>query len=206
MTDNELSSTNIPQSDTAQPIPHWSGHRRRGQIARMPKAIRKRLNEMIEDGVPYLDIIQSLGPDGKDLTEDKLSKWRNSGYREWLEECRLTDAIRARYEFAETLVTEAGDPEHASRAVLHTMAVHLCHMLTEMDPNAIRGSLLSDSDKFSRFVNAMVRLAEGSIKCEQHQNKVEDRAAEIAKAKLPRERPGISDEALAIAEAKLRLM
>jgi hypothetical protein len=35
----------------------------------MPKAIRNRLNEMIDDGVPYLDIIQRLGPDGKDLTD-----------------------------------------------------------------------------------------------------------------------------------------
>jgi hypothetical protein len=52
----------------------------------------------------------------------------------------------------------------------------------------------------------MVRLAEGSIKCEQHQNKVEDREAEIAKAKLPRERPGISSEALARAEQLLHLM
>jgi hypothetical protein len=172
----------------------------------MPKAIRTRLNEMIDDGVPYLDIIQRLGPDGKDLTEDKLSKWRNTGYREWLEECRLTDAMRARYEFAETLVTEAGDPEHASRAVLHTMAVHICHMLADMDPEGIRQSLLSDSDKFSRFVNAMVRLAEGSIKCEEHKTKADDREAQITKAALPPEKRGISDEALAAAERKLRLL
>ena len=189
----------------ARTTPH-SDHRRRGLIARMPKAIRHRLNTMIEDGVPYHDLIQRLGPDGKDLSEDMLSKWRNTGHREWLEECRLTDAIRARYEFAQTIVTEAGNPEHASRAVLHTMAVHLCHMLADMDPESLRHSLLSDSDKFSRFVNAMVRLAEGSIKCGEHHTQVEDREAAIAKANLPCERLGISSEALAIAEEKLRLL
>ena len=183
-------------------------HRRRtGQIARLPKSVRDHLNEMIQDGVPYLDIIQKLGPDGQGLTEDMLSKWKNGGYQEWLQECRLTDAMRARYEFAHNLVTEAGDPQQASRAVLHTMAANLCYMLAETDPAALRESLLSDSDKFSRFVHAMVRLSEGSIKCEQHQSQEEDRQAQKAKTAIPlHERGGISDEALARAEEKLRLM
>ena len=50
-------------------------HRRRtGQIARLPKSVRDHLNEMIQDGVPYLDIIQKLGPEGQGLTEDMLTR------------------------------------------------------------------------------------------------------------------------------------
>src|SRR6185503_6768810 len=102
LTTNEILTLNAPAHPT---------HRRRtGQIARLPKSVRDHLNETIQDGVPYLDIIQKLGPEGQGLTEDMLSKWKNSGYREWLQECRLTDAMRARYELAHTLVTEAGDP------------------------------------------------------------------------------------------------
>jgi hypothetical protein len=187
-------------------MPILSHRRRTGLVARLPKAVRDHLNEMIQDGVPYLQIIEKLGDDGQGLTEDMLSKWKNSGYLEWLEECRIPDAMRARYELAHQLVTEAGDPEQASRAVLHTIAANLCYMLAETDPTALRESLLSDSDKFSRFVRAMVRLAEGSIKCEQYQTQEEERQAQKVKAALPRERPGISDEALALAEEKLRLL
>ena len=52
----------------------------------------------------------------------------------------------------------------------------------------------------------MVRLAEGSIKCEVHQIKEEDREEQKTKAALPREQRGISEEALARAEERLRLM
>jgi hypothetical protein len=180
--------------------------RRTGQIARLPKAIRDQLNQMIQDGISYLDIIQKLGSDGEGLTEDMLSKWKNRGYLEWLEDCRITDAMRARYEFAHNLVTEAGDPRQASRAVLHTLAANLCHMLAQIDPVCVRESVLSDADKFSRFVHAVVRLAEGSIKCEEHKTKEDEREAQKNKAARRKEKPGISEEALAAAEASLQLL
>jgi len=164
------------------------------------------VNELIEDGVSYLEIIHQLGTDGEGITEDMLSKWKNSGYYEWLEERRIADAMRARYEFAHDLVTEAGDAKQASKAVLQTIAANLVRMLTEMDPAGLRESLLSDADKFSRFVNAMVRLAEGTIKFDEHTTSDQERQAALAKARLPREKRGISEEALALAEAKLNLM
>src|SRR6476620_8073983 len=97
----------------------------------------------------------------------------NSGYRDWLEEQRVADAVLARYEFASTLVEQAPDPAQANRAVLHTMAVNLCYMLADMDPSAIRESLLSDSDKFCRFINSLVRLAEGGARCEESHARLE---------------------------------
>ena len=52
----------------------------------------------------------------------------------------------------------------------------------------------------------MVRLAEGSIKCDQQEAQEADRQAQMAKAAIPLHKRGISDEALALAEAKLNLM
>ena len=76
------------------------------------------------------------------------------------------------------------------------------------DPHdqTLRENLLSDADKFTRFVNSMVRLAEGGIKCEVHKFRAIDRAADAAKQKSPAAKPGISDEALRIAEQKLKLL
>jgi hypothetical protein len=56
--------------------------------------------------------------------------------------------VRTRYEFAHTFVTEAGDPRQASRAVLHTLAANLYHMLAQIDPACVRESVLSDADRF----------------------------------------------------------
>jgi hypothetical protein len=79
-------------------------------------------------------------------------------------------------------------------------------MLTELEPAALRDSLLSDADKFSRFVNAMVRLAEGTIKFDQHTITEQERQAAAAKASLPPGRRGISEQALKEAEARLNLL
>ena len=200
-------------SDSSEPldaprIPVFfnQNRRRTGKIARLPRKLRHKVNELIEDGVSYLEIIHQLGTDGEGITEDMLSKWKNSGYYEWLEERRIADAMRARYEFAHDLVTEAGDAKQASRAVLNTIAANLVRMLTEMDPAALREDLLSDADKFSRFVNAMVRLAEGTIKFDEHTTFHQERQAALAKARLPREARGISAESLALAEARLNLL
>src|SRR2546428_443461 len=78
--------------------------------------------------------------------------------------------------------------------------------LAKTDPATLRQSLLSDADKFTRFVNSMVRLAEGGIKCELHKFHHQDRCAQAARQKSPSEKPGISDESLRIAEEKLKLL
>ena len=188
------------------PLQPPTSHGRIGKIARLPKSVRDQINSMIQDGVPYLTIIERLGPLGQDLNEPNLCHWKSGGYLDWLRELQFTQAIQAKYELAQSIVARSGDDNAASQALLQTMAVNLCEFLVETDPATLRDSLLSDSDKFTRFVNSMVRLAEGGIKCELHRFRAQDRAAQAAKQRNPAERPGISDESLRAAEEKLKLL
>ena len=193
----------IPQTATVpQPI-----STRNGKVARLPKPIRDRLNQMLQDGVPYLKIIADLGPAAADINEDNISNWKTGGgYQDWLREMRIALRIQSKSELAMAVVDRSGQTTSAGQAVLQIVAANLCEFLAETDPDSLRESLLSDSDKFTRFVNSMVRLAEGSIKCDLHRNHQQERAAEVAKQKNPAERPGISDESLRAAEEKLRLL
>src|SRR4029077_178996 len=125
---------------------------------------------------------------------------------EWLREIQLARAIQAKYELAQSIVERSASDNAAGQAVLQTIAANLCEFLVETDPTTLRESLLSDSDKFTRFVNSMCRLAEGGIKCELHKFRVQDRSAEAAKAATPAQTPGISDESLHTAEQKLKLL
>jgi hypothetical protein len=161
---------------------------------------------MILDGVEYRDIIQRLSPDTQDLSEKNLSNWKSGGYLDWLRELQLTQSIEAKYELAQSIVATSGDENAAAAAVLHVIASNLCEFLAETDPAVLRESLLSDADKFTRFVNSMVRLAEGGIKCQLHRFRAQDRIAEAAKNKGKPETPGISDESLNEAERKLKLL
>src|SRR5438309_10005047 len=48
--------TNEDQPSTAQKHRHRNGH-----VARLPKEIRQRINEMLDDGFAYKQIIENLG-------------------------------------------------------------------------------------------------------------------------------------------------
>jgi len=180
--------------------------RRNGKIARLTKSVRDQINIMIQDGVTYREILETLGPVGVGINEQNVSNWKNGGYLDWLREIRVTEALRAKNELAQAIVARSADANGAGQAVLQIIAANLCEFLADTDPVALRDSLLSDADKFTRFVNAMVRLAEGGIKCELHKFRHDDRAAEAAKQKNTSERPGISDESLHRAEEKLKLL
>jgi hypothetical protein len=142
-----------------------TSHGRTGKVARLPKAIRDQINVSLQDGVPYLKIIELLGPHGEGLTENNLSNWKSGGYLDWLREQQFAKIIHSKHELAESIVARSPNDNAAAQAILKVIATNLCEFLVETDPLTLRDSLLSDSDKFARFVNSMVRLAEGGIKC-----------------------------------------
>jgi hypothetical protein len=49
------------QTTALQPFQFQPKERRTGKVARLPESIRDQINTMIQDGVPYLQIIERLG-------------------------------------------------------------------------------------------------------------------------------------------------
>src|SRR4051812_15157492 len=64
--------------------PFGTGNRGNGFVARLPKAIRDQLNNMILDGVSYPEIIQRLGEPAKHLNPGHLKEWKKRGHQDWL--------------------------------------------------------------------------------------------------------------------------
>ena len=68
---------------------------RNGKIARLPKDIREQLNQRLDDGkqgkhlvewlnaMPEAEAVLAEQFEGKAITKQNLSQWRNGGYREW---------------------------------------------------------------------------------------------------------------------------
>jgi len=48
------------------------GHRRTGTIARMPRTLRDEINQMIDDGVPYREIIARGEQEGHKFNKFQL--------------------------------------------------------------------------------------------------------------------------------------
>ena len=81
---------------------------RNGKIARLPRAVREELNQRIEDGelgerilgwlneVPEVREIVGKEWEGREISEQNLSAWRNGGYRDWVEQRQAMElAVRS---------------------------------------------------------------------------------------------------------------
>src|SRR5258705_346398 len=93
-----------------------SGSRRNGNIARLPKPVRDKINLMLQDGITYASIIEQLGADGKGLAISNLSRWKHGGYQDWLLEQSFIGQIRDRLESASDLTRDfdASQVNHAA--------------------------------------------------------------------------------------------
>jgi hypothetical protein len=92
-----------------------------GKIARLPKAIRDRLNQQIRDGVPGTDLIvwlNDLKPvqevlcrhfNGREINENNLTEWRQGGYKDWLAHQDRLDWTRCLSDEAEDIAADSGD-------------------------------------------------------------------------------------------------
>lgn len=68
-----------------------------GKIGRLPREIREQLNQRLRDGEPGPQLIQWLNSleatqkllaaefNGREISDENLSEWKNWGYRHWLE-------------------------------------------------------------------------------------------------------------------------
>src|SRR5256885_5527336 len=86
-----------------------TGHTRTGKVARLPASIREAVNIMLHDGVPYAAIIQKLADIGHPhFTPSNISRWKDSGYVDWLCQRQQAEEIKARSEWSQQLLTNLG--------------------------------------------------------------------------------------------------
>jgi hypothetical protein len=171
----------------SQPDPN---HRRTGRIARLPKATRDQLNQMILDGVPYAEIIQKLGEEGKDLVEKNLTTWRAGGYQDWLRQQQRIELIQSKHEMAMDLLGQnPGTSLHeASRQIA---AAQLCELIVDFDPAILLDALREKPEFYARLLSVLARLSESDLACAHH------RAQEaLLKARLAKEQSDRSPEVM----------
>ena len=83
-----------------------TGRQRQGKVARLPKAVRDRINNMLLDGVPYPDIVEQLGLQTNGIGASHIGEWKPGGYQDWLRDQQRVDVLKGRQEFAFDLVCE----------------------------------------------------------------------------------------------------
>ena len=143
--------------------------RRNGNVARLPKPLRDKINAMILDGVPYPTIIQSLGENGKHLNCMNLSRWRKGGYKDWLAEQAFIERTRARQETPGELVRDF-DATEVNHAALQLGTLHIFEALRDLGPGSLNEKLGGDCAAFARLINALARASRETMQLQKYRD------------------------------------
>ena len=199
-----------PSAQPLQPLPDQlpelgSSHQRTGKIARLPKSIRDRLNFMLLDGVPYAQILSTLGESAKGINENNLTRWSQGGYQDFLKVLLSLAETRVKQEVAMDLAC----PEGGSRiheATLQLAAAGLADMLRQFDFSAFGEQLQADPTKLIPFLNSLATISRAELSCERHRFDTEERRARLDTSLVSQKEPGLTTKTRQVLEKDLSLM
>jgi hypothetical protein len=136
--------------------PSSPGRRRTGKVARLPHAVRERLNQFLDDGLTYVEILNQLGDDGKHLSLANLSNWRAGGYQDWLKAQAWADDLQARRQMFESLAS-GEDGLLVPEGGLQMAALKISESIRDLFLSD--GSADSDPAELARLANSLARLS-----------------------------------------------
>jgi hypothetical protein len=150
--------------------------RRNGKVARLPHATRQVINQMLDDGIMYKDIIARLGDAGADLTVHNLSNWRMGGYQDYLNEQREETATRIRTEAAVELAKSNTLPatDEIGRTINQLSLLQQLELVAEKGDQYAAEAFRKNPAKFITLMNACTKLSNTSVAMERLKLRAED--------------------------------
>ena len=122
---------------------------RNGKIARLPRVVREQLNQRLDDGEPgkalvawlngLPEVVAVLARDfqGKGVTEQNLSEWKQGGFLDWQRHQEALECVRTAAEQAQELAAEAG-PVPLTDVLSGSVALLLTKLIREVESGAER--------------------------------------------------------------------
>jgi len=129
-------------NSTTQSAPTAPSHlaSRTGKIGRLPRAVRQQLNERLADGesaqvlVAWLNDCEEVRErlaqyyDGRPITEQNLSDWKQGGFQDWLRHQDARAVARDFLDRAEELREEVGDSTTLADQATEVVALALLQL------------------------------------------------------------------------------
>jgi len=178
------SDTRISENDAVHGA---SGHRRNGKVARLPKGVREQINELMDDGVDYEEIIKTLGDAGKGLTKHNVSQWARGGYCDWVKEQERKVLLAGNFEKVVDTIAKA-DPEEIPDLVTKLLAARVGGVLSDLTPQEIQVNSEKDPRNLVRLLALVPKLSREALRTRKYREAMErEKAAEIKQLDPKRE-------------------
>lgn len=136
-------------------------NRRHGKVARLPAAIRDKINKFLDDGFTYSKIIGELENSTDPalpycLTPDNLSNWFDGGYQDYLRNQERAERIKSATQDHMHLARE--NPAELTAGTIRAATLELCEIMDDV-ATANHAAAVVNPDKFVRMTNALNRLS-----------------------------------------------
>lgn len=169
----------------------------RSKIARLPFALRERINQRLHDGdegQPILDWLNAQPEVETPVSHQNLSVWRNTGYQEWLKGKQAVETTKARAELC-LRIAEAGGADIATGAAA-VMGGRLLEVLEDSKAFDIYDE--ESLDRIKVVTDAVTKIQRNSIQLKR---------AKVAEdqTELRRQKAEIEERAMQLAELKFML-
>jgi hypothetical protein len=167
-TDSSPPNPAIQQSiDPSAPAIGASGGN--GFVARLPRAIRDQLNQMMLDGVSYPQIIKRLGDPASHLRPSHLTEWKKRGHQDWLLHQDWLAERRIRQESAGDILDDC-DPNKVNQGALQLGTLYIYDALRDLRAGGLESKLGGDSAAFARLLNALSRASRETLQLQKYRD------------------------------------
>lgn len=180
---------------------------RTGRIARLPKAKRDLVNQMLQDGAPYKKIIDALDKKGEPgITSANLMYWRKGGYRDWLQQQERVEGMQKRSDrILQFLKNNPGTD--LNEAGLKLAASHLFEVLDHFDLEPLKELLKSDPTNFPDIANCLAKLSKSTLDLEKFKEAIAEEKRKL-EAEVDKKKPkrALTRETITKMEKALKLL
>jgi hypothetical protein len=157
------------ESESSSVSPPCLAARGNGFVARLPRAIRDQLNQMMLDGVPYPQIIKRLGDPASHLKPNHLTEWKKRGHQDWLLHQDWLAERRIRQESAGDIVDDC-DANKVNQGALQLGTLYIYEALRDLRAGGLESKLGGDSAAFARLLNALSRASRETLQLQKYRD------------------------------------
>jgi hypothetical protein len=183
---SETDSQVAPQEpQSGQDLAPCLASRGNGFVARLPKALRDQLNQMMLDAVPYAVIIERLGDPASHLKPHHLTEWKKRGHQDWLLHQDWLADRRIRQESAAEMLDDC-DSNKVNQGALQLGTLYIYDALRDLRAGGLESKLGGDSAAFARLLNALSRASRETLQLQKYRDVCDRARAALNELKDPK--------------------
>ena len=158
--------------------------RRIGKVARLPHAVREEVNQQLEGGKTYNEIIDWLTTNGHPgFNEMNISRWKDGGFQDWVSLQQQMDALQANLETAKALAEM--DTALYVNAAMVLGQMHFFQAMHQLDGKALGTMAVAKPEMFLQILRAFTSFNRVCLAREQYQRKVQQEEKAEAEKNAP---------------------